>query len=103
MAQLLRGAAGIMPACHVVDVLVQVYEAFQNGDIEKARQIHNDLMHLFILDDSGLWIQISKTILVRRRAIRNATLRTPGILELDAADLKEVEVALSRVQQWMTI
>ena len=103
VAQLLRGAAGIMPACHVADVLVQVYEAFQKGEITKARQIHQDLMPLFVLDDSGLWIQISKAILVRRGVIRTATIRTLGIQELDPADIEEIEIALSRVQKWMTI
>ena len=38
----LRGVCGCMPASHVVDVDVQIWEYLEAGDVNSARRVHRD-------------------------------------------------------------
>ena len=48
--ELNRGALGCMPACELADVLVKIYDVWQGGDRELAREIHRRLLPLINLE-----------------------------------------------------
>lgn len=98
-----RGASGVMPACHVCDVLVKIYESYNKGECEKARKIYNDLLPLLILDEDYLWLHNAKTILVKRGIIRTATLRAPRGITLDDINVKELEKAMDMLTPWFSV
>jgi 2-keto-3-deoxy-L-arabinonate dehydratase len=103
LSQLELGGCGIMPACHLTDVLAQVYEHYTKGDEHQAREIFFDLLPIFNLDGSGKWLQIAKEILVRRGIITTAVLRSPSCIELDSTERSELEMAIQRVSKWFTV
>ncbi|MGE5550214.1 MAG: dihydrodipicolinate synthase family protein [Bacteroidota bacterium] len=100
LSELARGSCGIMPACHVPDVLVQVYERFKDGNVEGARGIYHDLLPLLMLDGSGMWLQNAKYVLVKRGVIKTDVMRVPSGTRLDTVDVGELEHALAKVQPW---
>jgi len=103
LSELARGSCGIMPACHVPDVLVQIYERFQTGNEEGARQVYHDLLPLLMLDGSGMWLQNAKFVLVKRGVIASDTLRIPSGVRLDAVDERELNHALAKVRPWFLV
>lgn len=97
LSELRRGATGFMPAVEAVDVHVQVWEAWQAGDEQKARQIFNQLLPLinFILI---MGLPVCKEVLVRRGVFKSAAMRTPGTLGLDAEDHRELDAILEGIR-----
>src|SRR4029453_15550324 len=49
LSEMRRGARGFMPAAEVVDVYVQVWDAYERGDEATARQIFNHILPLINL------------------------------------------------------
>jgi dihydrodipicolinate synthase/N-acetylneuraminate lyase len=97
-----RGASGFVPAAHVTDVYVQVWDAFQNGDEEKARDVFKCLHPMLsLLRLVGL--RLCKEILVRRGAISTATMRIPGSTDLDACDRQELELVMRGMETYFSI
>jgi 4-hydroxy-tetrahydrodipicolinate synthase len=97
MSELRRGAHGFMPSVEMVDVHVQIWEAFQSGDEARARQIYNQLLPLINLTFL-LGLKLCKEILVRRGVIQTARMRLPGDFAFDDHDLHELNTILADVQ-----
>jgi 4-hydroxy-tetrahydrodipicolinate synthase len=97
LSELRRGASGFMPAAEVVDVYVQIWDAYEAGDEVGARRIFDRLLPLinFLL---LLGLPVCKEILVRRGVIAAAGMRTPGSLALDAEDQRELDVILEELR-----
>ncbi len=89
-----RGATGFMPAAHVVDVYVQVWDAYQSGDHKKARQVFNQLLPLINLTWL-LGLRVCKEVLVRRGVFTTTHMRNPGATRLDDGDHRELDAVLS--------
>jgi 4-hydroxy-tetrahydrodipicolinate synthase len=97
LSELRRGAAGFMPAAESVDVYVQVWDAYHAEGEVAARRIFNQLLPLINLEVM-LGMQVCKEVLVRRGVIQSARMRTPGSLELDADDQRELDAVLADLQ-----
>ena len=102
MSELERGANGFMPSVEVVDVHVQIWNAFQAGDRAEARRMF-DLISPFIHLICNLGLPWVKEVLVRRGVIRSACMRQPGSEPLDAADRRELDVVMETIEPLFTI
>jgi dihydrodipicolinate synthase/N-acetylneuraminate lyase len=88
-----RGACGTMPACEITDVHVQLWNALDSGDRERARAIYHQMLPL--LNVEHLYgAAVYKEVLVRRGVIRSARMRG-GIGPLDAVDQRELDGILA--------
>ncbi len=93
LSEMRRGACGFMPAAEVVDVYVQVWDAFQSGDEAMARSIFNRILPLInLLMLIGL--RVSKEVLVRRGVFKTSLMRWTGSLALDDDDQRELDAVL---------
>ena len=97
MSELHRGAHGFMPSVEVVDIHVQIWNAFQAGDEAGARQIYNRLLPLINLTFL-LGLKLCKEILVRRGVIQTPRLRMPGDFAMDEEDYRELDIILADLQ-----
>ena len=90
-----RGARGCMPACELADVLVKIYDVWQGGDRERAREIHRRLLPLINLETHPFM----RYILKRRGVFTSLEERTPpGALALDEADRSEISTLLEAIE-----
>ena len=90
LSELDRGASGFMPAAEMIDVHVQIWDAWQRGDRAEARRIFNTLLPLInLLGLIGL--RTCKHMLAKRGVFENTNMRIPGSVELDEADERELD------------
>lgn len=99
-----RGVSGSMPAAHMTDVDVQIWNLLEAGEIEAARRMHRDKMVLESTVSSlrGGWLS-AKEVLRRRGVISCAAIRNQGPLVLDEVDEAQIEYALDLVSQYFTL
>ena len=97
LSELRRGASGFMPATEMTDVHVQIWDAWQAGNEERAREIFNRLLPLINLVGL-LGIAVCKEVLVRRGVFRSAAHRIPDSPILDPHDYHEIDAILSDLQ-----
>jgi dihydrodipicolinate synthase/N-acetylneuraminate lyase len=99
-----RGASGSMPASHMVDVDVRIWNLLEAGDLAQARQVHRDKMVLenALTSMRGGW-RSAKEVLRRRGVISSAAIRNQGPLMLDDVDRAELDHALSVVEPYFTL
>jgi dihydrodipicolinate synthase/N-acetylneuraminate lyase len=83
-----RGSCGTMPACEVTDIHVQIWEALDGGDEQRARDLHQRLLPL--LNYEALLPGVYKTVLKRRGIISCDYLRSEAGNPLDALDHHEL-------------
>ena len=76
MSELDRGATGFMPSVEIVDIHVQIWNAYQAGDAVRAREIFNLIAPLILLN-LNLNLPIVKEILVRRGILTSSAMRQP--------------------------
>ena len=91
-----RGAHGFMPSVEVVDVHVKIWNTFHAGDKAGARAMFNRLAPVIHLTFC-LGLAFVKEVLVRRGLLQTALMRQPGVPPFDAADHREVDVALAEI------
>ena len=89
-SELVRGAVGCMPSAAIPDVLVNIYRAYVNGDIARARAVHQQVLPLLTMEMSVL-MAVSKEVLVRRGVFAGSGLRDPEFPALDANDVAELD------------
>ncbi len=99
LSELRRGASGFMPAAEIIDVYVQVWDAWQSGDITRARMIFNLILPL-INQLMLLGLPVSKEVLVRRGVFQSTRMRSPGAQSLDADDRVELDAILADLQPY---
>jgi dihydrodipicolinate synthase/N-acetylneuraminate lyase len=89
-AELARGAIGCMPSAAIPDVLVDIYRAFVDGDVARARAVHQQVLPLLTMEMSVL-MAVSKEVLVRRGVFAGTGMRDPEFPALDGNDLAELD------------
>jgi 4-hydroxy-tetrahydrodipicolinate synthase len=97
LPELERGAAGFMPACQFTDIYVQIWDLWQAGDKEAARDLFDKLLPL-INYEGMLSVSLVKEILVRRGVIETARIRRPDGASLDEHDIREMQRGLERLE-----
>jgi len=94
-----RGLAGTMPGSDLIDSLVALWRALQNGDEERidtiAPLVTALLAHATSLD---AYVALEKHILVRRGIFRNTLTRAPAGYALDEVTRAEVDRLFDRLQ-----
>jgi dihydrodipicolinate synthase/N-acetylneuraminate lyase len=89
-SELARGAVGCMPSAAIPDVLVNIYRAYVDGDIARARAVHQQVLPLLTMEMSVL-MAVSKEVLVRRGVFAGSDMRDPEFPALDSNDLAELD------------
>ena len=97
LSELERGASGFMPAVPVIEVYVQIWDAWQAGDSRKARELFDRLLP-FVNLMTLLGLAVYKEVLVRRGVFVTARVRQPGAVRLDDFDLREIDEVLARLE-----
>jgi 4-hydroxy-tetrahydrodipicolinate synthase len=101
LPELERGAAGFMPACQFTDIYVQIWDLWQAGDKDEARNLFDKLLPL-INYEGMLSVSLVKEILVRRGVIDTAHIRRPDGAELDQYDIQEMLEGFKRLESHFT-
>ncbi|HJZ50056.1 MAG TPA: dihydrodipicolinate synthase family protein [Roseiflexaceae bacterium] len=102
LSELRRGACGFMPAAEVVDVYVQVWDAFESGDEASARRIFNQILPLINLL-MLLGLRVSKEVLARRGIFHTTLMRWTGALALDDDDQRELDAILDGLRPYFRV
>ncbi|HLY23723.1 MAG TPA: dihydrodipicolinate synthase family protein [bacterium] len=89
--ELERGAVGIMSGLAYPELLVRLYRLHRAGDAAGAAALFYDFVNLARFEfQPGIGVSLRKEILVRRGAIRTATVRHPGAVA-DAMTLRQLD------------
>ena len=94
-----RGACGQMPGCHVTDVVVQLWNALEEGDAERTMNIYKEMGPLFHFEHQlpGCY----KEVLKRRGVIKSAYTRN-GQMPLDEISSSYLDEILKDLEPLMT-
>lgn len=99
LEELIRGSSGIMTGFAFPEALVQIYEHFVAGELNKATEVYLRYLPLLTFEGQvGIGLGIRKEILRLRGVINSAYVRHPGPT-LDETTYRE----LHRVLDWMGI
>jgi 4-hydroxy-tetrahydrodipicolinate synthase len=91
LEELERGAAGIMSGLAYPELLVRLYRLHRAGDAAAAAAFFYDFVALARFEfQPGIGVSLRKEILVRRGAIRTATVRHPGAVA-DPITLRQLD------------
>ncbi|HEV2282456.1 MAG TPA: dihydrodipicolinate synthase family protein [bacterium] len=89
--ELERGAVGIMSGLAYPELLVRLYRLHRAGDAAGAASLFYDFVNLARFEfQPGIGVSLRKEILVRRGAIRTATVRHPGAVA-DPVTLRQLD------------
>jgi dihydrodipicolinate synthase/N-acetylneuraminate lyase len=91
-----RGACGTMPACHLTDVQVDLWNHLEAGDEPGARKLFNALLPMLNFEHMYA-VSAYKEVLRRRGVIATAYCRG-GTVPLDAYDHRELDVILAEIE-----
>lgn len=91
LEELERGAVGIMSGLAYPELLVKLYRLHRAGDAAGAAALFYDFVNLARFEfQPAIGVSLRKEILVRRGAIRTATVRHPGAVA-DPITLRQLE------------
>ncbi|WP_165767944.1 dihydrodipicolinate synthase family protein [Virgibacillus indicus] len=96
-----RGAVGVQPGCSFTEPYVEIYKEYQNGNKEKAFELHRKMLPLLnlLMQNVELIIQAEKEILYRRGIIKTPYCRSPKY-SLDAEQHKQMNEYLKPIQDY---
>ena len=95
-----RGCCGVMPAPYLTDIFVDLWNLIDAGEIEKARNLHLNLMPLLVYD--GVFtISAWKAISCYRGLIDNPAIRRGGYAVLDEDNMKEIDGYMQRLEPYL--
>lgn len=96
--ELARGADGAMTGFAFPEMLVQVVQLFESGDVKAAEDLFDIYLPVARHEQQpGFGLAIRKETLRRRGAIRCAATRAPGP-KLSAVDMQELDGLLGRLE-----
>jgi 4-hydroxy-tetrahydrodipicolinate synthase len=93
--ELRRGSRGTMPFCSQPEAFVGVWNAYQAGDIDGARELFERVIapiNRVAAQGAGIFYHVHKELLRRRGVIQNALVRNPAppVDELTRQELHEI-------------
>jgi len=88
-----RGTCGTMPACEISDVHVQLWDALEAGETQRARAIYRLLLPLLMFE-TGYGTAVYKEVLRRRGVIGCAVIRQTGGRILDRHAMADLTAIL---------
>lgn len=90
-----RGACGSMPACHLTDVHVAIWDALAAGRQREARELFGRILPL--LNFEHLYAVSAYKEVLRRRGVIACAFCRGGPAPLDAVDLEELTTILDEI------
>lgn len=97
--ELVRGANGAMTGFAYPEMMVDVYRAFQAGDVDRAFDIFDAYLPLAKYEQQqGIGLAVRKHILAQRGVIASAAIRKPGP-KLSALDIADIERLTARQEK----
>ncbi len=94
-----RGINGTMPGAEVPWALVALWKALQDGDMERARSIHEPLAALISLQHNlDAFLAVEKLILKHEGIFSNTLVRPPGGFVLEPQTEAEVLALVERIR-----
>ena len=96
-----RGAVAAMPAAEITDIHVEIWNAYQRGNEDKARELYRESLPLLIIQ-LIYRMRLTKTVLTKRGIFTNSIVRAP-VPEFDAYDEAELEAQLNRLSRYLKI
>jgi 4-hydroxy-tetrahydrodipicolinate synthase len=98
LEEMMRGADGAMTGFGYPEMMRQVLDAFQTGDIDRARDIFDAYLPMIRYESQpGMGLAIRKYSLARQGIIAHPTLRKPGA-GLTSATKAEIDALATRQQ-----
>ncbi|MBN9496767.1 MAG: dihydrodipicolinate synthase family protein [Alphaproteobacteria bacterium] len=91
--ELVRGAAGTMPATEMADVHVDIVRAFETGDTKKARYLYSRTLPLLLFQQT-FRVRMTKTVLQARGLVGSNASRAAGPVP-DAGDNVELAALIA--------
>jgi dihydrodipicolinate synthase/N-acetylneuraminate lyase len=91
-----RGACGTMPACHLTDVDVDIWNLLDGGDEPAARALFNRLLPM--LNFEAMYAVSAYKEVLRRRGVIATSYCRGGTTVLDAYDHRELDIILSEIE-----
>jgi len=101
LAELRRGATGVMPSSAFVDIHVRIYEEFADGNVAIAEGLHRRLLPGIVME-SLIGPQFSKEVLHRRGVLSRTGVRTSRS-PMDAADFEELNRLWPELQELFSV
>lgn len=94
-----RGIDGPMAGFSHPEMLSGVYQHFKAGRVDEANNLFDAYLPLLSYENQSQWgVAVRKEILMRRGAIKSATMRAPGP-RLTPVDMQEIDYLLGRTQR----
>jgi 2-keto-3-deoxy-L-arabinonate dehydratase len=93
-----QGAWGVMPGVGLVQHFIKMYDYYRKGNLNKARDVFENLMPMLWFEDQSLefFIACEKEILKYKGIIEHSHSRIPG-LELGDANNRELHALMDRL------
>lgn len=93
-----RGACGTMPAGHVPELMIAIWNALETGDGDTAWRIWKENLPLLNFEQLYGGVTVYAAVLHRRGIISTPCVRQPGHPDLDAIDFEELDRILGELQ-----
>jgi 4-hydroxy-tetrahydrodipicolinate synthase len=94
-----RGAVGIMTGFTYPELLVDIFQRYQRGDLDGSARVFLDVVPLMRFEfQPGLGVSLRKHILVRRGIFETAFVRHPGA-QADAKTLEHLDRILGHLRE----
>jgi 4-hydroxy-tetrahydrodipicolinate synthase len=93
--ELVRGAAGTMPACEITELHVAMVDHYTRSEEKAARDLFERTLPLLSMQAVFRW-RLTKAVLQKRGLIESTYVRAPGP-ELDRYDRRELDALLARL------
>ena len=95
-----RGVCGTMSGCDLIEGIVAVWRALENGDEKRAYEVYLPLAALVLLEIPNLdtYLAIEKHLLKRQGIFKNTIVREPVAYILDDYTRAEVDRLYDRLQ-----
>jgi 4-hydroxy-tetrahydrodipicolinate synthase len=96
--ELRRGSQGTMPGCCQAEEFVQVWDAYQRGDEDAAREAFQPILEVgrVVQQEPGAFYKVHKEILVQRGLIRTVKIRGP-VAPLDELTQRELQALIDKL------
>jgi dihydrodipicolinate synthase/N-acetylneuraminate lyase len=96
-----RGACGTMPACHLTDVQVDIWERLDGGHEAEARKLFDRILPL--LNFEHMYSVSAYKEVLRRRGVIRTTFCRGGPAPLDSHDLRELDAIMAGIEPLLRV
>jgi len=100
-SEVARGACGTMPACHLTDVQVDIWERLQGADEAGARALFNRILPL--LNFENMYAVAAYKEVLHRRGVIATTVSRGAPAVLDEHDRRELEAILADIEPFYRV